>query len=176
MKFSDKLKYYRNENNLTQDQLAKRLNVSRSLVARWEFGDVYPKIEILREISIILNVPLNLLIDEEEKTNVEIEHLNYLKNMKKHLELLIWVLLIVYSIVTVLMFGLKIFSMEGNAPYVPGGPASKIYVFSVFDVIFKEDVWLVVVTVILNIGIMIVSSFNYFKKDINKNIGNRRKG
>ena len=56
MKFSDKLKYYRNENNLTQDQLAKRLNVSRSLVARWEFGDVYPKIEILREISIILKI------------------------------------------------------------------------------------------------------------------------
>ena len=101
-------------------------------------------------------------------TNAEIEHLNYIKNMKKYTELLIWILLVVYSVVTILMFGFKMFSMEGNAPYKPGGPASKIYVFSVLDVIFPEDVWLLVTTVILNIGIIIVSSFNYFNKDDKK--------
>lgn len=170
MKFSDKLKSYRKENNLTQEKLAKQLNVSRSLVARWEFGDVYPKLEILKELSNVLNVPLNQLIDEEEKTNVEVEHLNYIKNMKKNIDLFIWISLIVYCIVTVLMFGLKMFSMEGNAPYVPGGSASKIYVFSVLDVIYPQDVWLLIITVVLNIGIIIVSSINHFKKDINKNI------
>lgn len=168
MRFSDKLKYYRSEHNLTQDELARQLNVSRSLVARWEFGDVYPKLEVLQELSFILNVPIDQLVDKEEKENVEIEHLNYMKNMKKYIELLIWISLVVYSVVTILMFGLKMFSMEGNAPYKPGGPASKIYVFSVLDVIFSEDVWLLVTTVILNIGIIIVSSFNYFNKDDKK--------
>lgn len=170
MKFSEKLKLYRKESNLTQEKLAKQLNVSRSLVARWEFGDVYPKLEILKELSNVLNVPLTQLIDEEEKTHIEVEHLNFIKNMKKNINLFIWISLTVYSIVTVLMFGLKMFSMEGNAPYVPGGPASKIYVFSVLDVIYLEDIWLLIITVILNIGIIIVSSINHFKKDINKNI------
>lgn len=170
MKFSEKLKLYRKESNLTQEKLAKQLNVSRSLVARWEFGDVYPKLEILKELSNVLNVPLTQLIDEEEKTHIEVEHLNFIKNMNKNINLFIWISLTVYSIVTVLMFGLKMFSMEGNAPYVPGGPASKIYVFSVLDVIYLEDIWLLIITVILNIGIIIVSSINHFKKDINKNI------
>ena len=170
MKFSEKLKLYRKESNLTQEKLAKQLNVSRSLVARWEFGDVYPKLGILKELSNVLNVPLTQLIDEEEKTHIEVEHLNFIKNMKKNINLFIWISLTVYSIVTVLMFGLKMFSMEGNAPYVPGGPASKIYVFSVLDVIYLEDIWLLIITVILNIGIIIVSSINHFKKDINKNI------
>ena len=170
MKFSEKLKLYRKESNLTQEKLAKQLNVSRSLVARWEFGDVYPKLEILKELSNVLNVPLTQLIDEEEKTHIEVEHLNFIKNMNKNINLFIWMSLTVYSIVTVLMFGLKMFSMEGNAPYVPGGPASKIYVFSVLDVIYLEDIWLLIITVILNIGIIIVSSINHFKKDINKNI------
>ena len=111
MRFSDKLKYYRSEHNLTQDELARQLNVSRSLVARWEFGDVYPKLEVLQELSVILNVPFNQLVDEEEKVNAEIEHLNYIKNMKKYIELLIWISLVVYSVVTILMFGLKMFSM-----------------------------------------------------------------
>ena len=170
MKFSEKLKLYRKESNLTQEKLAKQLNVSRSLVARWEFGDVYPKLEILKELSNVLNVPLTQLIDEEEKTHIEVEHLNFIKNMNKNINLFIWISLTVYSIVTVLMFGLKMFSMEGNAPYVPGGPASKIYVFSVLDVIYLEDIWLLIITVILNIGIIIVSSINHFKKDININI------
>ena len=170
MKFSEKLKLYRKESNLTQEKLAKQLNVSRSLVARWEFGDVYPKLEILKELSNVLNVPLTQLIDEEEKTHIEVEHLNFIKNMNKNINLFIWISLTVYSIVTVLMFGLKMFSMEGNAPYVPGGPASKIYVFSVLDVIYLEDIWLLIITVILNIGIIIVSSINHFKKDINKKI------
>ena len=115
-------------------------------------------------------MPLTQLIDEEEKTHIEVEHLNFIKNMNKNINLFIWISLTVYSIVTVLMFGLKMFSMEGNAPYVPGGPASKIYVFSVLDVIYLEDIWLLIITVILNIGIIIVSSINHFKKDINKNI------
>ena len=170
MKFSEKLKLYRKESNLTQEKLAKQLNVSRSLVARWEFGDVYPKLEILKELSNLLNVPLTQLINEEEKTHIEVEHLNFIKNMKRNINLFLWISLTVYSIVTVLMFGLKMFSMEGNAPYVPGGPASKIYVFSVLDVIYLEDIWLLIITVILNIGIIIVSSINHFKKDINKNI------
>lgn len=170
MKFSEKLKLYRKESNLTQEKLAKQLNVSRSLVARWEFGDVYPKLEILKELSNVLNVPLTQLIDEEEKTHIEVEHLNFIKNMNKNINLFIWISLTVYRIVTVLMFGLKMFSMEGNATYVPGGPASKIYVFSVLDVIYLEDIWLLIITVILNIGIIIVSSINHFKKDINKNI------
>lgn len=42
MKFCDKLAQLRKANNLSQEQLADRLNVSRQSVSKWESGDTYP--------------------------------------------------------------------------------------------------------------------------------------
>ena len=38
MEFKDKLREYRLANNLTQDELAYKLKVSRSTRAKWEAG------------------------------------------------------------------------------------------------------------------------------------------
>lgn len=42
MKFSDKFAQLRKANNLSQEQLADKLNVSRQSVSKWEPGDTYP--------------------------------------------------------------------------------------------------------------------------------------
>lgn len=46
MLFKEKLKKLRKEQNLTQEQLAEKLNVSRQAITKWETSDGTPDIEI----------------------------------------------------------------------------------------------------------------------------------
>lgn len=45
MRFSEKLAKKRKENNLSQEQLADRLGVSRQAVSKWESNQSYPDME-----------------------------------------------------------------------------------------------------------------------------------
>lgn len=49
------LKVMRKKANLTQKELAKRANISQSLVARIESGDVDPRVSTLRKILMVFN-------------------------------------------------------------------------------------------------------------------------
>ncbi len=61
------LKKLRNEKNLTQEQLAERLNTTRRSVSRWEGGYNLPDIDILIEMSDFYDVDLRELLDGERK-------------------------------------------------------------------------------------------------------------
>lgn len=47
MDLSEKLQKLRKENNLTQEDLAKKLFVSRTAISKWETGRGMPSIESL---------------------------------------------------------------------------------------------------------------------------------
>ncbi len=87
MKFNEKLKSLRKEHGLTQVELADRLYVSRSLVARWEYGDIYPTIANLNKISDFFNVPLSDLLSEDEKTEIIVRQANFEKKIKNGLRI-----------------------------------------------------------------------------------------
>ena len=55
MRFCDKLPKLRKENNLSQEQLADRLGVSRQAVSKWESGSSYPDMDKMIQICNILN-------------------------------------------------------------------------------------------------------------------------
>ncbi len=63
-KFSDKLAKKRKENNLSQEQLADRLNMSRQAVSKWESGSSYPDMEKIMEICKVLDCTLEDLLDD----------------------------------------------------------------------------------------------------------------
>lgn len=73
MKFCDKLPKLRKSNNLSQEQLADRLGVSRQAVSKWESGQSHPDMEKMNEMCKILNCTLeDLLADgtiNKERTN-----------------------------------------------------------------------------------------------------------
>ena len=69
MKFCDKLQKIRKENNITQEGLADKLNVSRQAVSKWESGMAYPDTEKLIQISKIFNVSLDELINDNVDKN-----------------------------------------------------------------------------------------------------------
>ncbi len=62
MEFSEKLKLMRKEANLTQEELAQKLHVTRQAVSNYEQGRGYPSIEILVEIAELFKVSLDELL------------------------------------------------------------------------------------------------------------------
>lgn len=62
------LKKLRKEKNLTQEQLAKQLNVSGRTVSRWETGSNMPDISILVELAEFYDASIPEIIDGERKS------------------------------------------------------------------------------------------------------------
>ena len=71
MLFGDKLKLLRKENNLTQEELAFKLNVSRQAITKWECNEGIPDIDNLKEISKLFNTTIDELVKEEKAINIE---------------------------------------------------------------------------------------------------------
>jgi len=58
----DKIQAIRQENKLTQDELAEKLFVTRQAVSRWENGKTTPTLETLKQISDLFAIDANDLI------------------------------------------------------------------------------------------------------------------
>ena len=66
MEFNEKLQELRKQKNLTQEQLAEQLYVSRTAISKWESGRGYPSIDSLKEISRVFSISLDELLSSEE--------------------------------------------------------------------------------------------------------------
>ncbi|MBO4359260.1 MAG: helix-turn-helix transcriptional regulator [Eubacteriaceae bacterium] len=62
MSFAQNLQSVRKNNNMSQEELAELLGVSRQAVSKWEQGEGYPEAEKLLIISEKLNVSLDSLM------------------------------------------------------------------------------------------------------------------
>ena len=59
----NKLRDYRMKKGLTQDELACLICVDRSTISKWENGENYPKIDRLFQISRVLEVTIDQLLE-----------------------------------------------------------------------------------------------------------------
>ena len=60
MEIGNKIAKVRKEMNLTQEQLAERMQVTRQTVSRWESQTVYPEMEKIVMLSEILGVAVTI--------------------------------------------------------------------------------------------------------------------
>ena len=66
MEFNEKLQQLRKQKELTQEQLAEELFISRTAISKWESGKGYPNIESLKSISKLFSVSIDDLLSGEE--------------------------------------------------------------------------------------------------------------
>lgn len=66
MEFNEKLQRLRKQENLTQEQLAEKLHVSRTAVSKWEGGKGYPSIDSLKAVSELFAVSIDELLSSDE--------------------------------------------------------------------------------------------------------------
>ena len=64
MTLGEKLREARKQANLSQEQLAEQICVSRSAVAKWESDLGHPDIENLRELAQLFNLSMDVLTDD----------------------------------------------------------------------------------------------------------------
>ena len=61
----------RKKNNLTQNDLAKKLNYSDNTISRWEHAEITPSIETLQQISEIYSIKIEDLLKEKITQEME---------------------------------------------------------------------------------------------------------
>ncbi len=66
MSIGEKIVEARKANNLTQEQLAELMGVTRQSISRWEQNQAYPEMEKILRLSDILNVSCDYLLKENE--------------------------------------------------------------------------------------------------------------
>ena len=66
MEFNEKLQHLRKQHNMTQEQLAEKLYVTRAAVSKWESGKGYPNIESLKAISSLFAISIDELLSGNE--------------------------------------------------------------------------------------------------------------
>ena len=69
MSFGTNLKKIRQDNDLTQEELAKKINTSRSNIANYENDKNMPSIDILEKLSEILNCSIDFLLGKSDIKN-----------------------------------------------------------------------------------------------------------
>ena len=67
MAMSEILKTLREKHNLTQEELAERVLVTRQAVSRWETGETQPNTETLKLLSREYDVSINTLLGSPRK-------------------------------------------------------------------------------------------------------------
>ena len=65
----ERLKELRKLNNLSQEQVAKELNITRQAISKWETDKTMPDIENIILLSKLYNVSLESIMGEEEEKN-----------------------------------------------------------------------------------------------------------
>ena len=62
MEVKEVLKNLREKNNLTQEQMAQRVNITRQAISRWETGETQPDTQMLKVLSKEFDVSINTLL------------------------------------------------------------------------------------------------------------------
>ena len=75
MKFSQYIKNYRKKNNLTQQELANKLYVTKQAISKWENDKGIPDVSLYQSISNLLDVSIDELMGNEKKS---VKKKNYL--------------------------------------------------------------------------------------------------
>ena len=81
MELCEKLQQLRKKHNLTQEQLAEQLFVSRTAVSKWESGRGYPSLDSLKCISRLFAVSIDELLSNDEL--IELAETENRANIKK---------------------------------------------------------------------------------------------
>ena len=108
MEFNEKLQKLRTNENMTQEELAEKLYVSRAAISKWESGRGYPSIDSLKAIAKYFHVTIDELIGSEEIVNLAEQDMK--SSNKKYTALICGIL----DCLTLLLFFLPVFGNGGK--------------------------------------------------------------
>lgn len=90
MGFSQNLQFFRKQQNITQEQLAEKLEVSRQTVSKWEAGSSYPEMEKILQLCDIFSCSMDLLLRGDAEASLQQENTGYDQQMTRFTKQITW--------------------------------------------------------------------------------------
>lgn len=115
MEFNEKLQKLRTSQNMTQEELAEKLYVSRTAISKWESGRGYPSIDSLKMIAKFFNVTIDELICSGEMVSLAEENI---KDTNKRYAALVCGIL---DCMMILLLFIPVFGQQGEDVIVSVG-------------------------------------------------------
>lgn len=113
MEVGNKIFELRKKNNLSQEQLAEKMEITRQTISKWELGETSPDLKQAKELTKIFNVSLDELANNDIR-NIVITKLNNTEKVVKKttrtikvLVITIYLLILFSSIFIALHFIIK---------------------------------------------------------------------
>lgn len=102
------IKKLRKINNLTQTELAEKINYSNKAISRWESGEVCPDIQTLNNICELFNISISTIFNE----NIEIKKTKKTLKLKlgNKLAISLLAILLVWFIASITYVGFLVFN------------------------------------------------------------------
>lgn len=147
MEFNEKLQYFRKKSNLTQEELAEKLFVSRTAISKWESGRGMPSISSLKAISEVFNVSIDELLSSEEI--IEVAEKEKKENMKSFKNIIFGII----DLMSIIFLFIPLFGKEING---------YIYLVNLFSINrVGKYIYLIIigVTILYGVAELIMSKF-----------------
>lgn len=134
--FSKNLISLRKANNLTQAQLAEKLNYTDKAVSKWEVGSVLPDVETMVCIAEFFGITLNDLVYPKKKKTTK-------RFFKNHVFITLGSFAIVWFLASIIYFVLDLAVPTARAwiAFIVAIPISFI-VLTVFTAMWFKKIWL----------------------------------
>lgn len=150
MEFNEKLQYFRKKSNLTQEELAEKLFVSRTAISKWESGRGMPSISSLKAISEVFNVSIDELLSSEEI--IEVAEKEKKENMKSFKNIIFGII----DLMSIIFLFIPLFGKEID------GYIYLVTIFSTKPVMpINKYIYLIIigVTILYGVAELIMSKF-----------------
>lgn len=117
MDIGNKLNRARTKANLTQEQVAEALGVSRQTISNWENEKTYPDIKSVVTLSDLYGISLDYLLKDKEETSMS-DYLDYLEEstntVKSRNKLSMLILVLTYLVIWALSIIIFWFFTSGS--------------------------------------------------------------
>lgn len=110
MELPNIIKINRDKKGWSQEDLAKKLNISRQAISKWELGESYPYIEKLISLSELFNITLDELIIGKCNINHTCQTNHDNKNQRTFVDFLYshwWIIFIIIGLLYPILSGDK---------------------------------------------------------------------
>lgn len=105
MNYSENIIFLRNKKNLSQEELANKINISKNKIICWEKGLLVPTFYEAKKLALFFNVSIENILEEENCQDKVEDNINLIKNTSKEVKIAsIIIILISYALVFVFFF------------------------------------------------------------------------
>jgi len=154
----------RKELNMTQKELAEKLNVTDRTISRWECGVSLPDVEMLKTVSVVLSVDINYFYSDVKTKEINYEEEYDYDRIKKYkINAIIPYTLLIFSLLMIIILKAVLYEITFILGFFSN--IHQMITYAIESGIVNYIVWIVLISIV-GIIIALISLFLHLKNNI----------